>query len=382
MLFLIPLVGLLAPCLAFKARSPNLMSLIPRDDYIPSNPGDYSGCAVDPSIGPPITMLDMDSGAPLINRGGIAVLQTTLEDDVGTFETDNTFQTYNLGAVDLAYTDSTGTYYLAIYDTGAVGYEGTSSGGQIYVPSALTGKGNYITTVWVLDCDGVLTPILDNATEYIFQYDTPSNTILAVTSDVSSTFSKRGFGDRLVKWAGDKAGGTNTHQNDGDEPRCGSGQTSSVAAGAPPSIPNGCGAANKYHPPQFTVDLTPCCNQHDSCYDDCVSGFLDCNNALHACMLNTCETTYGVNGTTPGTIKGSWCRNVADVYYDLISSISGRNSFDDAQAERCVCNCDDPLDTWCLCRVNPPPPESQQCTAQNCCKDPSKESCKCCFGLC
>lgn len=42
-------------------------------------------------------MLEMDLGAPLINRGGVAVLQTSLDDDVGTFETDNTFQTYYLG---------------------------------------------------------------------------------------------------------------------------------------------------------------------------------------------------------------------------------------------------------------------------------------------
>ncbi|KAJ6551276.1 hypothetical protein B0H19DRAFT_1157082 [Mycena capillaripes] len=381
MLFLVLLVGLFTPCLAFKARSPNLMSLIPRDDYIPSNPGDYGGCAVDP-FGPPITMLEMDLGAPLINRGGVAVLQTSLDDDVGTFETDNTFQTYNLGAVDLAYTDSTGTYYLAIYDTGAVGYEGTSSGGQVYVPSALTGKGNYITTVWVLDCDGVLTPILDNATEYIFQYDTPSNTILTVTSDASSTFSKRGFGDTILQWLGNQAGGTNIHQNDGDQPRCDSDQTSSVAAGAPPNTPNGCGSANGFHPPQFTADFTPCCNQHDICYGDCVSGFLNCNNAFHACMLNTCETTYGVNGTTPSTIKGSWCRNVADSYYDFVSSTSGRNAFDAAQAERCVCNCD-PLDTFCLCDHNGPPPD-QDCSPENCCGSdgPFKESCMCCLVGC
>jgi hypothetical protein len=42
-------------------------------------------------------MLEMDSGAPLINRGGVAILQTSLDDDVGTFGTDDTFQTDNLG---------------------------------------------------------------------------------------------------------------------------------------------------------------------------------------------------------------------------------------------------------------------------------------------
>jgi hypothetical protein len=42
-------------------------------------------------------MLDMDTGAPLINRGGVAVLQTSVDDDVGTIGTDNTFETYNLG---------------------------------------------------------------------------------------------------------------------------------------------------------------------------------------------------------------------------------------------------------------------------------------------
>jgi hypothetical protein len=297
------------------------------------------------------------------------------------------------------YTDSTGTYYLAIYDTGAVGYEGTSSGGQVYAPSALTGKGNYITTwvhsgaigfanagnfrVWVLDCDGVLTPILDNATEYIFQYDTPSNTILAVTFDASSGISKRGFGDTILKWLGDQAGGTNIHQNDNDQPRCGLNQTPSVAAGAPPNTPNGCGAANGFHPPQLTADFTPCCNLHDICYGDCVSGWLDCNTALHACLLNTCETTYGVSGTTPSTIKGFWCRNVADTFYDVVSSTSGRNAFDAAQAERCVCVCDDPLDTQCQCRVNPPP--DQDCRPENCSCDqdgPAKESCRCCDIAC
>ena len=42
-------------------------------------------------------MLEMDSGVPLINRGGVAVLQTSLDDDVGTIATDPTFETYNLG---------------------------------------------------------------------------------------------------------------------------------------------------------------------------------------------------------------------------------------------------------------------------------------------
>jgi hypothetical protein len=281
-----------------------------------------------------------------------------------------------------------------------VGYEATSSGGQVYVPSASTGKGNYITTwvhpgaigigfanagnfrVWVLDCDGVLTPILDNLTEYIFQYDTPSNTILAVTFDASSGIAKRGFGDTILQWLGNQAGGSNIHENDLDQPRCDSDQTSSVAPNAPPSMPNGCGSANGFHPPQFNPDFTGCCNQHDSCYDDCVSSWLVCNNALHTCTLNLCEATFGVNGATPNATNDSWCRGLADTYYDFVSSTSGRNAFDAAQAKRCACNCD-PLDTICICNLEGPPPD-QDCSPENCCASdgPFKESCRCCNTGC
>ncbi|KAJ7196228.1 hypothetical protein GGX14DRAFT_545746 [Mycena pura] len=327
-------MGLLLPCLAQYSNG----------YYAPRAPEDYSACAVNPSNGP-------------IHRDVDLAGQNMLDMD----------------------TDSTGTYYLAIYDTGAVGYEASSSNGQTYVPSAGQANHNYITTVWILDCDGVLTPILDNGTRYIFEYDTPTNTILAVTSDYYSTLSKRSFGDTILQWLGNQAGGSNPHQGDTDEPRCPVDQPDSlVFFDAPPNTPNGCGSANGFHPPQLTADFTSCCNQHDICYGDCTSSWLTCNSQFLACMLATCGATYS-GGTTLDTLQGGWCRDVANSYYDLVSSTSGRNTFDAAEQDRCVCCAPD--DIFCQC-LTEPPPSDQDCGPEICCEVPTPESCKCCFTGC
>lgn len=92
----------------------------------------------------------------------------------------------------------------------------------------------------------------------------------------------------------------------------------------PPSdrrlAPNGCGT-NKFHAPDFA--FKECCDNHDNCFDDCSTGFSECNGAFLSCMKQSCK-------------KKHWyvrpeCKLLADFYYAVVSSPVGFKAFIDAR---------------------------------------------------
>ncbi|KAL3227462.1 hypothetical protein MRX96_004169 [Rhipicephalus microplus] len=96
------------------------------------------------------------------------------------------------------------------------------------------------------------------------------------------------------------------------------------------SSSNGCGteafrlpASALPHP-----DFEACCNEHDICYDTCLSDKAQCDAAFDACMKRVCDTKV-VSGVHS-------CVSTAHLFMSLTTSL-GCEPFINSQKQACVC---------------------------------------------
>jgi len=93
---------------------------------------------------------------------------------------------------------------------------------------------------------------------------------------------------------------------------------------------NGCGTDFLRVSDQF--NFTPCCDQHDICYDQCnlpPSFRNTCDKQFLVCMENLCKTNYE-------TKKAEECRSTAALYHTATTSF-GCSLYKKSQKEACVC---------------------------------------------
>lgn len=123
---------------------------------------------------------------------------------------------------------------------------------------------------------------------------------------------------------------------------------------------NGCGPAqgfSRYIIPNKVgsfreVDFTPACNNHDICYDTCLSDKATCDRQFYGDMSTACAKAYPSDSWYDRRQRSA-CRWDAYVYYLAVSRTStGRNAYESAQKEACDCcpacqNCDGPSDQCC-----------------------------------
>ncbi|MFY1827248.1 hypothetical protein ACN47A_15110 [Myxococcus fulvus] len=84
-----------------------------------------------------------------------------------------------------------------------------------------------------------------------------------------------------------------------------------------------------------TASFVSSCRAHDACYGTCNSNKALCDTMLTANMLTVCRNTF--NPETASTQLGR-CINIAATYgFTLLSHSAGRNAYDSAQKEACIC---------------------------------------------
>ncbi|KAH7976865.1 group XIIA secretory phospholipase A2 [Rhipicephalus sanguineus] len=102
------------------------------------------------------------------------------------------------------------------------------------------------------------------------------------------------------------------------------------------SSSNGCGteafrlpASALPHP-----DFEACCNEHDVCYDTCLSDKAQCDAAFDACMKRICDTKV--------TTGKDSCVSTADLFMSLTTNL-GCDPFINSQKQACACQSDGDL---------------------------------------
>jgi len=96
--------------------------------------------------------------------------------------------------------------------------------------------------------------------------------------------------------------------------------------------------------------MTPCCNQHDLCYDHCTVEKATCDANLNTCMRAICDELYPESAPRPLLLQigpddqpvmqpDQICRQQAASYYSLVQSSIGDCAFGSAQNN--VCDCTD-----------------------------------------
>ncbi|EPS38814.1 hypothetical protein H072_7398 [Dactylellina haptotyla CBS 200.50] len=171
------------------------------------------------------------------------------------------------------------------------------SGGQTYVLAALE--------------SGVLQAV--QGTETIF---------LRAIPDIQINLKRRGKG------------------NQGGNPRCPSLPNSYAilrgGARGTPSITD-CGQGNTVGLTGFGAILRSTCRDLNNCYDDCSKTWEECNDAFRGAMTDytKCQGLNWKNGDQ-GKCKNIVKNNVDNVLYGG----QGRNNFNQANADRCTCVCD------------------------------------------
>lgn len=119
--------------------------------------------------------------------------------------------------------------------------------------------------------------------------------------------------------------------------------------GARPMQYNGCGSGSTAAwIPQ--LGFGSCCNMHDYCYDNCVTGPVElcnsqyctpgqwerCNNAFYWCMHDT--VCSGISWFWH-PVQRALCEFEASFYTAVVSTYLGGNAFDEATSDRCGAYC-------------------------------------------
>ena len=74
-------------------------------------------------------------------------------------------------------------------------------------------------------------------------------------------------------------------------------------------------------------DFTSCCDEHDACYQVCGMTKKRCDMKFWECLEHMCETVFTSN---------KQCRSAANIYY-IATRTLGREFYEDAQSEHCMC---------------------------------------------
>uniref|UniRef100_A0A023GAG0 Putative salivary phospholipase a2 n=1 Tax=Amblyomma triste TaxID=251400 RepID=A0A023GAG0_AMBTT len=98
---------------------------------------------------------------------------------------------------------------------------------------------------------------------------------------------------------------------------------------------NGCGteafrlpASALPHP-----DFEACCNEHDLCYDTCLSDKAQCDRSFDACMARICDTKVAVKDS---------CISTAGLFTTMTKNL-GCEAFLKSQEQACICRSEDEL---------------------------------------
>lgn len=76
--------------------------------------------------------------------------------------------------------------------------------------------------------------------------------------------------------------------------------------------------------------------------DDCSQTWIVCNWNMFTCTNDICKQLY-----SNSEFDLARCLALSTTYYDFISSSLGRNAFDSATKDRCMCVCPDQSLTFC-----------------------------------
>ncbi|KAG2387201.1 hypothetical protein C9374_001533 [Naegleria lovaniensis] len=84
--------------------------------------------------------------------------------------------------------------------------------------------------------------------------------------------------------------------------------------------------------------FTPCCNEHDKCYETCGNSRETCDQIMYKCMVNTCNKLY-----SSSFAKRSWCKLKAEGIKMGLKPDSDVTctAFASAQQRACDCSEDD-----------------------------------------
>ncbi|OAR00545.1 hypothetical protein LLEC1_00496 [Akanthomyces lecanii] len=283
---------------------------VPGPTYTPPVPSSYEGCVYHPSESGDFDLLDPNSALPIIKSGDIAMVVQEVTDPwvpvrYKTVKPSKAPDGYSCSLApplrlhlltvlissvfDLQLVAQGAPQYLAIYQSGKVGFVGTSSNGQTYTGS---GDDKYITTAFSFTCKGRLTAGIVGGSEFHFSL-TPSAHVIVTTGGASKT--KR------------------------DIP-----------------VPDG------FYDGIKVPDLSfgECCDGHDICYGTCSEEFGPCNKRFLGCMVQSCARFAPV----PKLFLA--CNGAAASYY-LAVQFFGKKAFAEATKELCECKCADKTKTAC-----------------------------------
>jgi hypothetical protein len=83
----------------------------------------------------------------------------------------------------------------------------------------------------------------------------------------------------------------------------------------------------------FGVNLTGCCDAHDTCYGTCLTfKDADCDIPLRSCILGKCDAKFPANSRVL-----NFCYDMADLVYFGVTSTISFNAYEEAQKEACDC---------------------------------------------
>ena len=68
--------------------------------------------------------------------------------------------------------------------------------------------------------------------------------------------------------------------------------------------------------------FSPCCNQHDLCYQDCSKSQKTCDNEFKSCLLKQCSSVQ--------------CKLAAHMMYEAVN-LFGKISYESSQSKACIC---------------------------------------------
>jgi secretory phospholipase A2 len=110
-----------------------------------------------------------------------------------------------------------------------------------------------------------------------------------------------------------------------DQPRCSTG-TYGALSGYTAST-NGCGSYGVSADAPFGA--TPCCNQHDLCYQSCNTTKSKCDDAFDQCMKTACDDDNDLEKVA--------CRVQAEAFFNAVMDV-GCKAYKKNQGEACGCS--------------------------------------------
>lgn len=154
---------------------------------------------------------------------------------------------------------------------------------------------------------------------------------------------------------------------------CPSGTNKHQQSGYTPSF-NGCGPEGgtiKLPQGYGKADYTSSCNHHDTCYEECDTPKVSCDETFRDDMYASCAAAYP--GLT-NSLSRFGCYERAYAYYAAVLNF-GDSAWIAAQQKSCECCSDAPNKLWCNC--------SKTCYDDiNSCLDECKATLGCFSGIC